>query len=164
MIKTDEREYQQIAGNTHKPCNKIVRFFALIGWVLPLLFTGGAMAEINYEVLSQIESSGNPKAENKLSGARGLYQITEPALKEFNTFNKAKYTPDDLFNPMVNQTIAKWYMDKRIPEMLTYYKIPITVENQLHAYNAGISHVIRGELPDETKQYIEKYLKLTGGK
>lgn len=119
---------------------------------------------IDYEALMQIESSGNPRAENKFSGARGLFQITTPALQEFNTYNKAKYTQDDLFNPIVNQTIAKWYLEKRIPEMLKFYKIPITLENQLHAYNAGISRVVQGKMPEETKQYIAKYLKLTGGK
>jgi very-short-patch-repair endonuclease len=137
----------------------------LMGLVLFLLTMEVCMAEpINYAVLAQIESSGNPKAENKRSGARGLFQITTPALTEFNNFNKAAYTSDDLFNPMINQTIAKWYLEKRIPQMLTYYKIPITIENQLHAYNAGIGRVKDGVLPEETINYIMKYRKLTGGK
>ena len=107
--------------------------------------------------ISSIESSNNSKAYNRKSGARGLYQITEICLKDYNQFHKVKYTSQDLFIPEINEKIARWYLEKRIPQMLRYYNIPVTTDNILWAYNAGIGKVVKGVMPDETKDYIKKY-------
>ena len=116
---------------------------------------------INMNTIKQIESSNNPRAYNKRSKARGLYQITEIVLIEYNNFNKTTYTTSDLFNPTINYTIAKWYMGARIPDMLRYFNKPITINNLLISYNAGINYVVKGlPLPTETKNYIEKYNNL----
>ncbi|MCK9324731.1 MAG: lytic transglycosylase domain-containing protein [Bacteroidales bacterium] len=119
---------------------------------------------VDLDIIKNIESSGNPKAYNSTSNARGLYQITPICLKEWNNFNpKETYTQDDLFDPAINRKIADWYLHVRIPKMIKHYKKYLTDRNILIAYNAGISYVVSGkELPEETKSYIQKYIQ--GGK
>ena len=54
---------------------------------------------VNYDAIAQIESSGNPKAFNKKSKARGLLQITPIALADWNQMNpKQTYSEKDLFD------------------------------------------------------------------
>jgi soluble lytic murein transglycosylase-like protein len=114
--------------------------------------------------VSFVESSNNPKAFNKKSKARGLYQITPIVLKEWNNYNPDEnYDKEDLFDSEVNTRIASWYLNERIPQMLTYYKKPINLDNVLTSYNAGIDYVVKDrKLPSETVDYIRKvnsYLK-----
>ena len=119
-----------------------------------------------------IESSGNPLAYNERSKARGLCQITPIVLKEWNNFHaKEKHSEGDLFQPAVNKKIASWYLNKRIPQMLKHYGLQDTVSNRLIAYNWGIGRLktwydrggFANHLPKETKDYLEKYRKLTKG-
>ena len=114
---------------------------------------------IDMEIIKEIESGGNPKAFNKGSGARGLYQITNICRVEYLNYHKGeRIAPEDLFDPVINERIAKWYMNKRIPAMLRHYGKSVTLENVLISYNAGISYaVLERVLPKETKSYILKY-------
>jgi soluble lytic murein transglycosylase-like protein len=82
-------------------------------------------------------------------------------LQEYNNKHKHKYNPDHLFLPEINKEIARWYLNVRIPQMIKHYGKPVTKENILIAYNAGISYVKNGKMiPDETKNYIKKYWQL----
>jgi soluble lytic murein transglycosylase-like protein len=122
-----------------------------------LLLAGPAHAlEINLDTIRAIESGGNPRAYNKGSGARGLYQITDICRRDYNQMTGAKVQPDDLWEPETNRRIANWYLHTRIPQLLRHYGKPVTVETVLTAYNAGIRYVGR-ELPRETVNYIAKY-------
>jgi hypothetical protein len=113
---------------------------------------------IDMNIVKQIESSGRADAYNAKSQARGLYQITPICLQEWNNFHrKEQYTKKDLFNPVVNEKIARWYMLVRIPQMLRHYKVADTIENRIIAWNAGISFAIKGVVPAETKAFICKY-------
>lgn len=114
---------------------------------------------IDTEKVVKIESSGNPKAYNKKSGAIGLMQVTPICLTEWNQFHpKQQFTKEQLYDPKVNRMIGEWYLCVRIPQMLRFYQKPVTVENCLIAYNAGIAYVVNGtKLPAETVQYIKKY-------
>ena len=111
------------------------------------------------QALIQAESSGNPKAKSS-KGAHGLMQITQPALTDYNTFQGANFSLDDMLNPDLNKQVGTWYLDSRIPQMLTHYKFPDTLENRLWAYNAGIGNVRKGIQPQETKEYIAKILEM----
>lgn len=114
---------------------------------------------IDMNKIFQIESSMNPKAFNAKTQARGLGQITPIVVKEWNGYNpRQKFVDEDMFNPEINKRVATWYMTQRIPQMLKYYKIPVTVENVLSAYNAGIGNVKKGVIPTETQNYIKKYM------
>lgn len=117
------------------------------------------LGHIDMNKIYQIESSNDPKAYNQQSNARGLGQITPIVLKEWNDFHKDEvYKPNDLFNPATNRKISNWYMNKRIPQMLKYYKLPDTKKNRIISYNAGISYVKgKKQLPQETINYLEKY-------
>ena len=116
---------------------------------------------VDMDIIMEIESSGNPDAYNESSQARGLFQITPICLKEFNNYNKTNYTVEQLFNPILNRKIADWYLHKRIPQMLRYYKKPVSLENILVSYNAGISHVLkRGCMPIETLKYLGRYRRI----
>ena len=116
---------------------------------------------IDLNRIMMIESSGNPLAHNKKDDSRGLFQITPICLKEYNNFHPgAEFSMDDLWNASISTLIADWYLNKRIPQMLKYYKKPVTAENILIAYNAGISYVVSGKpLPKITKLYLKKYFK-----
>ncbi len=118
---------------------------------------------IKLDIIRQIESSGNPLAFNARSQARGMYQITPICLRDYNNYYASPYTPAALFNPAVNEIIARWYLLVRIPQLLRHYSQPVTIDNILIGYNAGIGRVGR-ELPQETENYIAKYKKLEGKK
>ena len=114
--------------------------------------------DIDMERIKQIESAGDPYAFSN-AGARGLFQITGICLREWNQYHRNEvYTLDDLWTPEINRKIAYWYLHVRIPQMLRYYKKPVTIDNLLTAYNAGISYVVNNKpLPKETINYIQKY-------
>ena len=134
-----------------------------IGFMIMLmiaLMISLAYAEIDLDIIAKIESNYNVKAYNKKSGARGLYQITPVCLEDYNKYNKAAVTLNDLFSPEVNKKIAKWYLEKRIPQMLKYYNIKITWDNVLWCYNGGIGRVKKNIMDNETLLYTERYLQL----
>ena len=124
------------------------------------------MSTINLDWISEIESSGNPNAVNKKSGATGQFQI-QAALPDWNQLHKnQQYTKKDLFNPEINKSIANWYFHERIPQMLNAYGVPITKNTVLASYNWGARYVRdwhrntkqdMGMLPKETADYIRKY-------
>jgi soluble lytic murein transglycosylase-like protein len=118
------------------------------------------------DALIQQESGWNANAYNQQSGATGLGQITLPALQEFNQYNNSQYSMNDMYDAQSNQRVAYWYLMDRIPRMLKAYKIPITLDNVLWAYNAGIGNVKKNRMPKETINYIKKVkdnLSLFGG-
>ena len=115
---------------------------------------------VDMQRIRTIESSGNPRAYNVSSQARGLYQITPIVVKEWNNYHpRDKHTVEQLFSSSINSKIAHWYMNHRIPQMLRYYGVEDTVDNRLVCYNAGVSYVVgNGKvLPSETVGYIRKY-------
>lgn len=122
--------------------------------------SNGDTVVIDMDIIKSIESGGNPYAISSV-GARGLYQIMPITLREFNNFNETSYTVDDLFNSEINSNIANWYMFERIPQMLRHFKKPVTLRNILWAYNAGIGNVVKDRMPDQTKNYIQKYERLS---
>ncbi len=115
--------------------------------------------QIDMEAIKQIESGGNPEAVSS-TGARGLYQIMPITLKAYNQRHKAEYSENDLFNPSINEKIARWYLEIRIPELLRYYNLEVDLVNVLWSYNAGIGRVRNGIMPEETERYIKKYMEV----
>jgi soluble lytic murein transglycosylase-like protein len=132
--------------------------YKVISSILSVGMIGNVYGEIALDKIRKIESNDNPKAYNRYSQARGLYQITPICLKEYNNFHDIKYSLEELYNPEINTRIAEWYLQVRIPQMLKHYHKPDTDENRIIAYNAGIMWVVNGKpLPKETKEYIRKY-------
>ena|SRR3990167_8878322 len=118
------------------------------------------LAEINLEAIKMIESNGNPKAYNKISHARGLFQITPICLADWNQYHKnEQYTIDDLWSPQVNEKIARWYITIRIPQLLKHYNQELTIENIITAWNWGIAHVGKPPCP-EVKDFLVKYYNM----
>ena len=127
-----------------------------------ILFVGcqdqALAADVDMHRIMIIESSGDRLAHNTRDDSRGLYQITPICLQEFNVFHKSHIQASDLWDEEINTRIAQWYMNKRIPQMLKYYRVSDTVENRIVAYNAGISYLINGKpLPRTTRDYLVKY-------
>jgi len=113
------------------------------------------------DALIQVESNWNTNAVNTKSGATGLGQITPPALNDFNTLNKEKYTMEDMKDPQKNMRVTNWYLYDRIPQMLKHYNIPLTLQNILASYNFGIGNVKKGKaFPEETQNYIKNITAL----
>lgn len=129
---------------------------------------------INLDIIAEIESSNNPKAYNKKSGAVGMYQITPICLMDYNRFfikQEYKYLlQNQMYEPILSRNVADWYFHTRIPELLRYYKFDVTVYTTLLAYNWGVGNMIKffrhssGQIPEETVNYVRKYMSLIGGK
>lgn len=123
---------------------------------------------VDMEIIKQIESSGNPNAFNKRTGCRGLFQISEICLEEYSIAHPFDgFTVEDLFNPTINILVAYWYMFSRLPGMLEHYKMPVTIQMLLIAYNWGIGNARKWyysegkiSLPEETRKYVEKYNRM----
>lgn len=135
---------------------------AIIAVMVFLCPISASAADINMDIIKQIESSGNHLAHNKGEDARGLFQIRKPVLVEFNRMNNTGYSSNDLFIPVVNEKVATWYMNRRILQMLKHYGIKDTVENRLIAYNAGIGTLRKGIVPRGTRNYINRYNRMKG--
>jgi soluble lytic murein transglycosylase-like protein len=131
--------------------------------VFLLIFHSSAFAgnRIDLQKIVSIESNGNAKAYNTSSKARGLCQITPICLQEYNNFHSLKYSLNDLFNAEINKTIASWYLETRIPQLLRHFKISVTQRNILICYNSGINTLVKNKtLKAETRNYILKYERL----
>jgi len=113
-------------------------------------------AQIDVKVIAKIESSLNPTAVSFLGAkhGRGLHQISEIALKDFNSANSVKYSPEQLFNPEVNTEIANWLLNVRYPQILKAYRLPLTEENLLTCFNMGCASIKKGKI---ATRYITKY-------
>lgn len=118
-------------------------------------------AEINLRVISQIESSGNPKAVGDGGRALGAFQLHKGVIQDWNTAHPHDLKAhSDALQPRHAIRIAKWYLTIRIPKMLKSKGLKDTLENRLWAYNAGIVSVKKGRMPKTTKKYIKKYFSL----
>ena len=133
----------------------------IIGLALFIAVNTARAEVINLYTIAKIESNHNPLAINHLTNCIGLHQISAICLKEFNQYNHKQYSMNDMFNASKNTEVASWYLNKRIPQMLRAYGKDVNINNILHAYNAGISKVVKGIMPKETKNYILKYRELT---
>jgi soluble lytic murein transglycosylase-like protein len=137
----------------------LLALFCITFWSLAITVVFGA--EIDMDTIAHIESSYNPKAYNKHSGARGMYQITSICLEDYLQYHKDEsISLDELFVEEVNERVARWYIEKRIPKLLRHYNKEVNVINILISYNAGISYVGK-QPPRETVNYINKYIELT---
>lgn len=133
--------------------------------------------EIDMDRIMLIESSGNPNAVNKRTGAIGLYQITPIVLEDWNMkpsgncdlnrndfFWNCKIYALHLYDPFINIEIAYWYMEYRIPQMLKNYDLEDTVEARLISWHDGIGNYkkyVNGKrkLGKEMRGFLKKYYK-----
>lgn len=135
----------------------------LILGVLLISNFGSYKVPVDLDAIVKIESAGKPKAFNRHSQARGLFQITPIVLQEWNNFHpEVTFKLEELFDPKINEEVARWYLGVRIPQMLRHYEKPVTIENIIICWNAGIKYVLlHDRIPTETSNYIMRYRKLT---
>ena len=112
--------------------------------------------------LIRVESSNNPKAYCRRTGARGLTQITPAAWRDLVTYYPHKYRHlnyrRDIYNPEVAMNAGRDYL-VLLKHYLRAKKIPVTLETLLAAYNWGINNLGRFGLhraPRQTRRYIAK--------
>lgn len=104
-----------------------------------------------------VESHYNEKAESFLGAVhgRGLMQVSEIGLKDYNRVNKTGYVPKDLYNPEINIKVGTW---------IFYYNIHYGVDNNyadmLSAYNTGIGSWRKNIFNSDYVNKIEKALNL----
>jgi soluble lytic murein transglycosylase-like protein len=115
------------------------------------------------KALAEIESSNNPKAYNKRTQARGLYQITPVVFRQFKEHDPQNpFTIQALFEPNMAKFVADWYLDWLAQRC-------DTVDEILIAWNWGYGHWRKwankggnmDALPKETRDFLEKYHRLT---
>lgn len=107
--------------------------------------------------ISFIESSDNPKAVNKDTGARGMYQFLPIAWQDVqeNYKDLAQYDYDKAFDAKISREFAKSLLElntKRLGK-------DATLENLLSSYNWGIGNTKKKgwkSAPKETQDYITK--------
>lgn len=137
-----------------------VRLIAVASLLL-ILWIGlerkGWASEIDMAAISMIESSGGRFLIGDGGHAHGQYQVSDITIKEYVQMTGRDGTDYD--------AVARWYIEKRIPQMLRHYgKNPNSIRNILWAYNAGIGNVVKGRVPAVTQEYFKKYERLTGVK
>lgn len=159
-------------------------FCVFLGIILTqlLLMAGCSIAHasintnIDLNAIAEIESSGDPFAYNKTSGATGMYQITQGVVSQFNKEYRGgergfwAYTINNMYNELDGWLVADWYLNTKIPIYLERFNIPDTVSSRLIAYNYGIGHLKKwfkrgaheNQLPLETRNYIKRYFKEMG--
>jgi hypothetical protein len=127
--------------------------------VLFLAEIGNAEVIIDLDAIAMIESSGciNKVSNRPNDRSYGCHQITPILLKEYNQMTKHSYTNGDMMTDALSEQVADWYLHKRIPSMLRYYKMPVTIETVLTSYNMGIGNAVNGKV---ATNYVAKYLKL----
>lgn len=145
-----------------KPKRKLKNILFCMGCLVCCLATPLQAHPINMKAIAQIESSNNPKAVSYVGAkyGRGTYQISEICLKDFNEMTNASYLPSELFDSEINYEISIWYFNVRIPQLLRHFGHPVTVDNVVWAYSAGIGSVNKGIMPLETINYLSKYRRL----
>ena len=115
---------------------------------------------IDLAIISQLESSNNPKAFNWKSKATGLFQITPICLQDYNanhTHKEDRYTMNDMWDGRKNRVVAEWYFFERIPQLLKHFKLSVTPDRILAAYHAGIGNVVNNNIGPATHEYIQNY-------
>lgn len=160
------KEVSKMITLWRQPCLKACVIFTLVD----MLLCSGAAA-IDLRAIRDIESGGNARAYNKRSGATGMYQITQPVIDDFNkayakygTSGVNKVKLNDMYDEASASQMSSWYLGQRIPQMLVAYKLPVTEDNVLAAYNAGVgttkkSYRTGAALPSETVEYQKRYKK-----
>lgn len=157
-------EYQ----NTSQPQTEIPQSQAqeISQEVSPTIQSG----DIDLDKIWSIESSKgtDPKMGESPAGAKGHFQFME---KTWNELVKRMGKNWDWLNGSMDyeksRQVADYYLNKRIPQMLSYYKIPDTTQTRLTSYDWGIGNLKNiweenGEdwdlfIPQETKDYFKKY-------
>ena len=65
-----------------------------------------------WEATCKVESSCNPKAHNIKEDARGIVQIREVRLRDYNQRSGSHYTMNDLYDPKISKKIWLFYARK----------------------------------------------------
>ena len=141
--------------------------------VIGLWMKGCEADEIDEAIpfLITIESNGNPSAYNESTKCRGLLQISEIVLREWNTNeNHQALETRDLYNKAVNITIGSWYLHRIKDHYLPHYGIPYNFDFVLIGYNFGVGGLNKwykagakiNKLPRETRNYLTRFHKLRG--
>lgn len=123
------------------------------------------LVEIDQRLLAAlilVESSNNPNAHCRKTGARGLTQITPAAWKDLvdnypHKYRKLSYRRD-IYKPHIATEAGRDYLNL-LKRYLKAKRIPVTLDNLLAAYNWGINNLGRFGLhraPRQTRRYIAK--------
>ena len=118
----------------------------------------------------QQESGFDPTIKSS-AGAGGLgqfmpgtwastFQNVKNFAKKWAAVGNKNFEPDlidDRFNAYTALWCSVYYLECAIPTSLRYYNLPVTEENKLAAYNAGIQRVIDGSWKNitETVNYVK---------
>jgi hypothetical protein len=120
---------------------------------------------MDMDVIVSIESSGDPDTPDSPSGARGLCQIMPKTWAECTKRMGVDWSFEvDAHDPVKSLAVGTFYINKRIPQMIKYYKLPDTFKSRIIAYSWGIGNLRKydagkvKELPKETSDYINKYI------
>lgn len=136
----------------------------------PIQENASQPTNIDLDKIWQIESSKgtDPNMGKSEAGARGHFQFIESTWNESVGLMGVDWDwYNDSMDYKKSKQVSDFYFNKRIPQMLNYYKIPDNLETRIGAYSSGIGTLKnlweeQGEnwienAPTETKDYITKY-------
>ena len=104
--------------------NYLIKLFKiLIITLIIALMCKYCFAEVDLNIIASIESSNNPLAYNSKSGATGKYQITPICLRDYNQYHSVQYTMTDMYDAVKCFVVADWYLNDRIPPIVSYKSI-----------------------------------------
>jgi len=130
--------------------------FGQIGTVILFLFLvsplrAGVVDDL-MPLVKMAESSGDPRAVS--NGSWGLYQISQPVLDDYNRIHGTEVTVEELFNPLTNEIIARWYLDW-LNDWLSGHGYPDDPQRLIYSYNTGMGKLRRNnfKIPEWTKDH-----------
>jgi len=91
-------------------------------------------------LIAQAESSGNPSAMGDDGKSVGLYQIGPGLLHDFNILHRTDYHTADIFDPALNERIARWHL-ARLNSRLASRGLSENIPCLIYAYNFGWSRL-----------------------
>lgn len=120
-LKLHNFEIEKIKNCVEKYTDSLEQYFTMIG-------------------LYCVESHFNPKADSYMGAkyGRGLGQVSEIALEEYNRKNNTDYKPTDLYDIETNIKISCW--------LISFYEnhYGFTKDESIMAYNMGCGNIRKG--------------------
>lgn len=127
---------------------------ALVLFIIIFCVEVFAAADIDMDIIAQIESSGCINLVGDNGKALGCHQLHAGVVSDYNETYDTDFIHWDVMNDDISYMIANWYMNTRIPIMLEFYGVRDNLENRLTAYNMGIGSVIKNK---QALKYINAY-------
>jgi len=111
---------------------------------------GDQIIEKTLPIIAMAESTNNPNAISS-DGGYGLYQISDPCLKDYNRANKTEFVLENMLDPVLCEKVAKWYLEHLKKRLGKHYN----QQTLVLSYNWGFRKVKKNDykIPNWAKKH-----------